>query len=216
MGFTTEILGTPVLDSNGRIVVTKMVRYLFADDAEKAQIEALAEDNGYVLEIVNDEVHLTLWRNDDDKKFMVAVRGAFLKDQAEVRANMAALKGEASNNPRFTGALAFVQSVQLENPDYTVEISGHSLGGVVCAFVTRRLGINAYAFNPYATAQQVRLSMIKIKGVYGYRNMHLYLTVNDAVNVQAYELQNIASLTSRLYVPHPQRPHALVQWFEDE
>jgi hypothetical protein len=103
----------------------------------------VTEIGGYVREEFEwvagqENLDFALWVNEDTKHAFVVYKGT-TEGKEWITQNFDAFRGNEGNNPYFSEAYqAYKQCVDNLGPEYTVDVTGHSLGGSKAMYVTRR------------------------------------------------------------------------------
>jgi hypothetical protein len=103
----------------------------------------VTEIGGYVREEFDwvagqENLDFALWVNEDTKHAFVVYKGT-TEGKEWITQNFDTFRGNEGNNPYFSEAYqAYTQCVDNLGPEYTVDVTGHSLGGSKAMYVTRR------------------------------------------------------------------------------
>lgn len=117
----------------------------FAGEAyykDQKKINKHAWKEGYFLDTSLSGAETKVFVNRARKNVVIAFRGTALNDKKrrfkDLRSDLAIATGFESMDPRFRQANRLFKKVRNKYRDYTIDTTGHSLGGQLATYVTRK------------------------------------------------------------------------------
>lgn len=90
---------------------------------------------------------IAVYKDDTSKKINVGFRGT--ANATDIGTDITAvIGGSRGTNPYFQRAEGVIEQLKKDNPDYSITVAGHSLGGTVAKYVAERNpDIRAFGYN---------------------------------------------------------------------
>lgn len=139
--------------------VLSKVAYQGDADEKKIQKELSKYRLGRIMEYVpslSNGNHTTFY-NKRTGKAIIAYRGTNVSDPKDLLTDAAIFFGVERMTPRFADAVDTAEKAQKMFGKKNVEVTGHSLGGSQAMYVSSRMGLPSYAYNPGKTFRQFDL-----------------------------------------------------------
>jgi hypothetical protein len=133
-------------------------RKLYANFARGAYGEAIDLPEGWINDPKHSNRNRQLYVNLDTKEAVYAFRGTVPKGQTlvpDMATNAALALGFHELTPRFRNALKHSRAVARDYPGFSYTATGHSQGGSLAQYVTKKLKWNNVTYNPHVPTNEI-------------------------------------------------------------
>jgi hypothetical protein len=103
--------------------------------AHKAYSKSRGEYKGYTYEPSLSNDRRAVWRKGMD--FIISQRGTNIDDAQDLTNDLLILIGKEDSIPRATQELGFLNELIAKNPDARINLTSHSLGGMICMLMVK-------------------------------------------------------------------------------
>ena len=142
-----------------------------------------------------------LYKNDETKQIIIAFRGS--KVMKDLKTDLKLALGGIRKTERYASSKDYVDKIKTLYPDYTITLTGHSLGGTLAIQMSKDFGDKAVVFNaghtPLSSSQETKDLPIKyytkkgdiasMTGGRSYKDVRLVDT-DDKNALEAHKMDN--------------------------